>query len=203
MASPDMLNYFDSPNKSIDGQDDVLVIGGTSRINDVAFTAQELESILSNTVKQGVWDYSDLTTQSTPISIVADTPTLLTNDGAGANTELDYVLSGIDIYDTSTNEFTFDDIPLGSTVGIRIDLEVTTNSNNEQMNVFLDFGGGLFTLPWVADVQYKFSGAHRVVAFDKFYVGEAVRDNTAKVYVELDGSGSVKVNGWFIEVLSR
>lgn len=45
--SIDLYNYFDSPNKSLDGNDNKLVVGGTSVINGIEYTAEELaESLL-------------------------------------------------------------------------------------------------------------------------------------------------------------
>lgn len=60
MSKPDMLNYFDSPNKSPDGNDDKLVIGGSSCVDGVNFTATEFKDgllgIHSNHVTNSLMD---------------------------------------------------------------------------------------------------------------------------------------------------
>ena len=48
MSLPDLDNYFDIPNKSIGGQDNKLVLGGTARLGGIEFTADRIGQILDN-----------------------------------------------------------------------------------------------------------------------------------------------------------
>ena len=60
----------------------------------------------------GYWDYNDLATQTTPISVPnTSTFTTMTNDGQGIFTYLDQKPTGLgDIWNVSTNQFDFTEL---------------------------------------------------------------------------------------------
>ena len=204
MSNPDMLNYFDSPNKSRSGNDDKLVIGGSINANGDEFEAEDFRRSLA--FNYGLWDYSDLTTATTPITVLADTQTLLTNDGQGAFSTSEYGIIGVDVYNENTNAFNFSDLSLGDSVGIRIDCTVNTNNNNEELLSYMTLGSGLssYNIPWTSSIQYKTAGSHRLTSYNKIYIrDEDTKNSPAQVYIQSTGNCTVTVHGWFLEVFKR
>ena len=148
----------------------------------------------------GLFDYNDLATATTPISITGGAGfTYLTNDELGAFTNKLFPPDGItDIWDASSNEFDFSQLPLGSKIEIRLDLTVTTSGANTQIDGALELGIG--NTPY--DVQWfdrfeKSSGSHPVTVTSFIYIGDNNTQNfPAKFKVEADGNVDVIVNGW-------
>ena len=154
----------------------------------------------SNIKKNGIFDYNDTATSITPISVSGGAGFVdLTNNELGPFTNKLYPPDGVtDIWNASTNEFDFNQLPLGSKVDIRIDLLVTTLSPNTQVDIALGLGvgGSPYDIQWV-DVFEKSAGAHRITVSDFIYIGDLnTKNNPAKFKIEADGNCSVIVNGW-------
>jgi hypothetical protein len=174
-----------------DGTGDNLRVGG-QKIND-NFT--ELYG-----KRSGVFDYSDLGTTSSPISVTGGAGFVyLTNDELGASTNKLYKPNGVtDVWNAATNEFDFSELPLGSKIEIRLDLSVTTANNNTQVDAALDLGigGSPYTLQWV-DIFEKKAGVHSIVSTSFIYIGDTnTQNNPAKFKIESDLNTTVVVNGW-------
>lgn len=157
--------------------------------------------------KQGIWDYEDTVTSTTPIALAtADTGYQLTNDGLGTNTLTTYGLPGVSIYDTATNYFNFSDLKLGDTVDIRTDCEITTTSTNNILTLRAELGIGIspYEVPFDT-VYFKSAGTFRVVAFHSIYIGNnATKNGLARFLAFNDSTGAtVKVNGWYIRVITN
>ena len=201
-----MTNYFDSPSRSPSGNDSKLVIGGTSEIDGVEFNAEKVKQGVMGNYTGGFYDYSDAGTSITPISVVGGIDALVTNDGQGAFTITKYGIDGIDVYNEVTNSFDFSGLSLGDIVRIRIDLLVTTTSNNQEVGVYLKLGeiGGQYKLYWASNSQYKNQSTYQISDFSSLHIGnDATKNNPAQFFVETDNNASVVVNGWFIEVMRR
>ena len=110
----------------------------------------------------GIYDYNDDATSTTPISLLANTWTHVTNDGAGAFTNTTYGLTGIsNLYDTSSGLFDWSDLELGDTVAIRFDADITTSGANQSCDVdlVLAYGtGSEYRIPFVRN-NFKTAGA--------------------------------------------
>lgn len=161
--------------------------------------------------QQGVYDYNDLATATTPIALTTPgTQYELTNDGAGAFTNLTYALPGLaNIWNVATNRFDFVDgtvLKLGDTVDIRFDMEVTTTTANTAIEAVLELGvgAGPYQLPYYPETNFKSSGTYRVVNWFGIYMGDTnTLNNPARVLVKADTAGAtVKVNGWYCRVVS-
>lgn len=159
--------------------------------------------------RMGWWDYNDLATATTPITLTpVATPVKLTNDEAGPNTNKTYKLPEVvDIWNKTTNQFDFSSLKIGDTLLLRTDLTVTTASANNELNLqlALALGGTPYTLD-IRRVNYKTSGSYPFVVSFSFYIGDAnTKDNPAELRMSSDTgtSNTVKVNGWFVEVISR
>lgn len=158
--------------------------------------------------KVGWWDYNDLTTATTPIAITtASTDFELTNDGAGANTNKTYALSGItDIWNTTTNRFDFSGLDVGDTVDIRFDIEVTTSTVNTEVSMWLEFGvgGTPYRIPMLNDLNLKDSKVHKLLSYKGVYMGDTnTKDNPARLVIQSDKTDpTVKVNGWYVRAVT-
>lgn len=162
------------------------------------------------TISQGIYDYNDLATATTPIALtVAGTSYELTNDGAGAFTNKTYSLDGLDdVWDVATDRFSWTDgtvLALGDTVDIRFDVEFTTGTTNTDINLDLELGIGGFpyTLSVLSNKDHSSAGTYQEVHMFSVYMGDAnTLNNPARVLASANKTGTtVKVNGWFVRPL--
>ena len=161
-----------------------------------------------DTPRLGIYDYADLTTATTPISLSASTWTHLTNDGAGSFTNKTYALTGItDIYNTSTSQFDFSSLTLGDTVDIRINIIATTSTSNQDFDIDLVLAYGdasEYRVPWVIEHNFKSAGDHSIVRFNSVYIGNTLtRDNPARFEIRSSNTSDIEVVGWYCRVLKR
>ena len=148
--------------------------------------------------------YEDATTAVTPIAIVADTWTDLTNDKAGSGTLTTYKPSYVsgELWDTATNTIDLDELPNGKVVIIRTDFFYTPSSSNQHIDARLYFPDVPKELHFLhADVGSQHE-EHHYVNTSMFYVDSNIQTSDVKIQVQSSGAGSVKVNGFLISVLS-
>lgn len=155
----------------------------------------------------GWWDYNDLTTTSTPISLTSGVASELTNDGAGAFTNKAYALDGVlDVWDNATDRFDFTGLTVGDTIDIRIDISLVASSANDNFSLDMELGLGAspYTLN-LGKVIYKSSGTYQYVTYSGVYLGDTnTLNNPARLTVTSDTTGdSVTVNGWYVRVIKR
>lgn len=155
----------------------------------------------------GFVDYNDLATATTPIPFIADTEITLTNDGLGAFTNKTYLPTGVtDIWNTTTNKFDFTQLKLGDMIDIRVDLNITTASNNQTItvNMHLAEGASEYTIPFTSQYEYKTAGTRQVVTYNGIYMGDNnTLNNPAELHLLSDKTGSVVVNGWFCKIIRK
>ena len=183
------------------------VVSGLPEINKV--TAANMNEI--KTSVNALYDtlggfafYEDAATAVTPIAIVADTWTDLTNDKAGAGTLTTYKPSYVsgDLWDTATNTIDLDELANGKVVMIRTDFYYTPSSSNQHIDArlyFADVPKELHFLHATIGSQHE---EHHFVHTSMFYVDSNIQTSDVKIQVQSDGAGSVKVNGFLISVLS-
>ena len=157
----------------------------------------------------GGWaDYEDVATTGTPISVTA-TPTVLTNDGTGVNTNTKYLPIGgngvTQLWDTSSNGFDFSDLDVGDMIDIRMDITMIIASNNTAVDVDLHMGsGGSVVVPFISQQNFKSTGSFEVIRYMGVYIGSAdVRDNLAQLKIKADNNWTCTVNGWYIKAIRR
>lgn len=156
----------------------------------------------------GYFDYADLATQTTPITVDPDTQTLLTNDTLGDGTDISQPPYAVNrVYEGSTaNEFDFSQLSVGDSVDIRFHLKVTTSANNQLYHIDLIAGQGssdefenrIFS-------QYvKTAGVDEQTFVTTFYIGsDNIKNNPAQVFITSTQSCTVKVLGWFVRVFRK
>lgn len=163
---------------------------------------------VSDWVLQGLYDYNDLATQTTPISIVGGGGFVnITNDGAGPFTNLDNAIPGIaNIWDTTNQEFDFSGLSLGDMVHLRVDFTVTTTANNQEGELRLLAGiGSASEFPLsILQNQIKSIGTYQLAATTFLYIGSNdIKNNPAKLQMQSPDNASVVVNGWAVNVQPR
>lgn len=158
----------------------------------------------------GVYDYNDLLTATTPISVTGGAGWVkLTNDGLGPNSTSEFQLEGGEPLwvGDSINQFDFSSLTLGSAVDIRVDLQITTTVPNTDVSVRLFLGVGdpnTYTLPVVSDHSYKLAGTYTLTETQGLYIGNSLtRDNPGELMIMADHTLTVRVNGWFLKVIKK
>ncbi len=164
---------------------------------------------LYDKVQAGVYDYNDLATTTTPISLpTPGTFVNITNDAAGAFTNTTYALPGIsNLWITGSQRFNWTPLSLGDTVDIRLDLTLTSTTVNQTFDIalFLAAGtGGEYQIPWAVEKIFKSAGTRKFIEFSSIYMGDAnTRDNPALFKIKSDAAATVVVNGWYVRVTKR
>lgn len=158
-------------------------------------------------LRMGWYDYNDNVTATSPLNAVADTWLYITNDGLGSNTSSTYGLEGLaEVYDTVNQRFDWTGLALGDTFDIRIDLEVTTTVANQEYEVTMELAstsGSPYTLQIAQGVK-KSAGVAHVVSWWGGYMGNLeTLNNHAKLKLLTDAAATVKVNGWYVRVLTK
>lgn len=173
-----------------------------------------LEQILSATAggspadnfSGGFLVYNDLATASTQISHTGGVDTILTNDEAGAQTLKTYAPSGVtDVWDASGGVFDFTELSNGDMVDIRLNVQVTTTSNNQEVfiNLHLAQSGFDYLVPFSHDI-YKLSGQRPVGSYEGIYMGDDnTRLNSGQFIFSSTEDATIIVNGWFCKIVKR
>lgn len=152
------------------------------------------------------WDYNDLATASTPISLLADTLTAITNDAAGPNTYLEAGEPTLgDVWNTDDQSFDFSQFLDNSMVDIRLDLSITTSSPNQNVNVDLHVGDGTaseFTIPFITST-FRDAGAHRLIRFNTIYLRDEIKSLPTRFKITTDDPATLKVEGWLVRTFIK
>ena len=157
----------------------------------------------------GYFDYNDLATQTTPISVPSNTQTLLTNDTLGANTDETQPPFGVtSVWNAGTaNFFDFQQLSIGDTVDIRIHLKTTTSANNQLYHIDMKAGIGSPSEfeNRIFSAYVKTSAVDEQTFITTFYVGNAdIRDYPAQLFITSVGhTATVNVIGWFVRVFRK
>lgn len=182
-------------------------ISGLPSVNKV--TASDLNEIKDSTnslydLLGGFAFYEDAATAVTPINVTAETWVDLTNDKAGSGTlttkKPSYV-SG-DLWDSATNKIDLGEVPDGKIVIVRTDFNYTPGSSNQHADAriyFPDIDKELHFLHTDIGSQHD---EHHFVNTMQFYTDSNIQTSDAKIQFQSSASGTLKVNGFLITVLS-
>ena len=177
---------------------------GTVYVADGAGSGAWEDPIPTDLVRVGWGNYHDYATGITPQAISATTWTKLTNDALGSLTDETYLPTGVTtLWDSVNDQFDFTDLPLGSTVDLRFDIEVTTSGANQYVALRLVLGESdpsEYTLG-VSDIHYKTAGTYNVVHYTGIYIGNTItKDNPGQLEIYSDATCDVVVNGFYVRV---
>jgi hypothetical protein len=153
----------------------------------------------------GFVDYNDAATAVTPIAFTSGVPVLLTNDKLGPFTNESYLPAGVTSIFVS-NQFDWSELSLGDMVDIRIDIDVITGSQNQNVRVDMilaEGDAGEYVINF-ADVFQKTAGQHKITEYNGVYMGDPITfSNPAEFRLTSDGTGTAIVNGWYCVVTKR
>lgn len=152
----------------------------------------------------GGWaNYNDLATQTTVINIVGGAPAVkIPNDALGTLTIDSFLPIGVtQLYNASTQQIDISDLNVGDMLGLRFDIEVTTSSNSQDVEISAVFGiGSPSEFPTVlAQGSKKLAGSirfFREVSFAAFNTD--FTDNPAELRISSPDNCTLKVNGFFM-----
>lgn len=156
---------------------------------------------------QGANGFADYSAASTPIAVTANTWTKMLNNGSGPFTKTDALPTGVTaLWNTTTSQFVFTDLPLNSMVDARYDITVTTTAANQTLELAVKLGIGS---PSEYQSQrliqlFKNAGTYNIVTFGASYIGSTdIKNNPGEVLLRSDANCSVVVGGWYIRAFKR
>ena len=217
------INYYPKTNLKISAFEGNIVLtnGGQSIINDDVSKIEEPSFNglydLVTTIKaylqtdggdnfSGGWaDYADFATSGTPLNVTA-VYSVITNDGLGVNTNTSYLPEGVtQLWDSSTNSFDWSELKVGDMIDIRLDVSVTTVTNNTAIDVDLFMGtAGAIDVPFISAQNFKTAGTYNLIRYQGLYIGsEDVRTNAAQLKIKADNNCTCVVNGWYVRYTKK
>jgi len=158
--------------------------------------------------KVGFFDYNDLATQTTPITITGGAGYIpLTNDELGPFTLKTYAPTGItDIWNSGSGVFDFSQLSLGDMIDIRLDVSIITSTANTavDINLFLGSGGSAYEIAFISQNNYKTAGTYDVIRYNGMYIGNTDTLTSGGMFkMKADTTCTVKVNGWYCRIIRR
>ena len=169
--------------------------------NNFAVAKAEIEAL------QGANGFADYNAATTPIAITANTWTKLLNNGSGPLTKTDALPSGVTaLWNTTTSQFNFTELPLNSMVDARYDITITTTAANQtlELAVKLAIGSPAEYQSQRLIQQFKTAGTYNIVVFGASYIGSNdVKNNPGEVLLRTDAIATVVVNGWYIRAFKK
>ncbi len=213
LAQAITAGYFEDKKYQLEKSDWILCVLGDGNallqvLTDTASVVQvSLSGLPTDNYTGGFFDYNDLTTQSTAISVTGGAGFVnITNDEAGPNTNKLFPPTGItDVWDSTAMEFDWTQLKLGDMVDIRVDLTVTTTSPNQtiDLRLFLGVGGSEYSIPF-EEAIVKSSGTFIVNRFNGIYMGDTnTLNNPGEFRIASDGNATVVVTGWYCKIIKR
>ena len=156
----------------------------------------------------GVLDYNDTATATTPIAIAANTWTTVTNDGLGAFTNKEFKPYEVTEMIDSTGNFDFAELQLGVGIFIRNDYQINPNIDKALLEIRYQIGTGANAYTLVDSNGRLDDGAgkyyRKSLKADYIYTGDAnTRDNIISFQVKLSCDGTLINNGSAIQVVNR
>jgi hypothetical protein len=182
-------------------------IGYPTKNTGDQFTAAEANEIKEkfNAVAQGRIMQADYNDSGQVVPFVAGVPVSVPCDASGIFTNTLFLPDGVSLYNSADEQFDFSQLDIGDTVDIRLDIFPTLSAPNQSVTVNLVLASGTaneFRLPFITEQAYKTAGEKELLRYNGFYIGSAdVRDNPAYFEFVSDGSGTLRVNGYYIRVV--
>lgn len=169
--------------------------------NNFAAAKEEIEAL------QTANGFADYNAATTPIAVPSGVWTKLLNNGSGPLTKTDALPSGVtELWNTTTSQFNFTELPLNSMVDARYDITVTTTSANQTLELAVKLGIGSPSEYQSQRLiqQFKTAGTYNIVAFGSSYIGSNdIKNNPGEVLVKSDASATIVVGGFFIRAFKK
>ena len=142
-----------------------------------------------------------------PLTVVANVPKKLTNDALGQYSNATNAPYGVSsVWNSIDNDFNFNELSVGDIVHIRPDLNIDLVGTGTSYKVYMNMAIGSsspWTLPMLNSERKStdpFDDAH-LIGFD--IANEETRNFPAEIYLLTDANATVKVNGWYVEIIRK
>ena len=183
---------------TIADQTDLAEVAKTNDYDDLTN-----KPVLTDNLTGGWANYSDLATQTTPVDIVGGDPAVKIPNDALGNFTIDSFLpaSVSSLYNATNQQIDLTDLDVGDMLSLRFDLDVTTSSNSQEVEISAVFGIGSpseFSTV-LAQGSKKLAGSitfFRDVSFAVF--NDDFKDFPAELKISSGDDCTVKVNGYFM-----
>lgn len=152
-------------------------------------TAAKLREFTTELIKGvGGWVFYQ-NSSTTKQSLTADTETLLTNNGAGAETLITYKPYYVENALLSSNAIQLSELALGSIVHGRFSSQITTTANNTEIKLrakFKNSEGAVISTYDFANIAFKDTGDHSINQTGIFFVANGFENGSIEFYGEAD-----------------
>lgn len=169
--------------------------------NNFAAAKAEIEAL------QTANGFADYNAATTPIAVPSGVWTKLLNNGSGPLTKTDALPGGVTaLWNTTTSQFVFSELPLNSMADARYDITVTTTSANQTLELAVKLGIGSPSEYQSQRLlqQFKTAGTYNIVAFGSSYIGSTdIKNYPGEALVRSDAIATVVVNGFFIRAFKK
>ena len=191
------LGHFAIHSVSIDDDNQLIVRCNNNKV----FIVPTLRAIDIG----GFADYNDTSSSATPVTLDDSVWTDIPNDGLGAFTNIKLPTGVTRLLDPNTGAILLDELPIGSSVIIRMDYTITPTTNNAALDFRYTLGGGAGAYTLETNVSRLDEGSgvgyRQALVTHYIYVGDVnTRDNPVQPQVKLSGGGSLVNAGMVIEV---
>ena len=127
----------------------------------------------------------------------------LLNDGQGIYTNKKYAKQR-ELWNTHTNQFDFSNLKLGDEVLIRVDADVTTMMDNQEIILIANIGclssGDNYKMNFYKNT-IKNKGKHSIISSLYLYIGnDYILNNPSELLFSSDNEAIVLLNGFYISV---
>lgn len=154
-------------------------------------TAAKLREFTTELIKGvGGWVHYQ-NSSSTKQTILADTETLLTNDGGGDDTLLTYKPYYVENALLSSNAIQLSELATGTIVHGLFNSQITTTANNTEIKLkakFKNSEGTVISTYDFANIAFKTQGNHSINQTGIFFVANGYVNGTIEFYAEADES---------------
>lgn len=175
----------------------------------VSISSSNVNSVVNTNLqaKNGWWNVHPSDYLTPRNYIVADNWLTIVDDNAGPGSSGNtYAPTGIpSLFNTTTNQFDFSSLSIGDIFGIRLDINLTTTANNQDVIVRGRWGiGGTIQTIVLDSIDKKDFGSYQISSYTKGPVGSAnVRDFPADLQIWSDADLSYTLQMIYIDVNRR
>lgn len=203
----DLINKFDIEESARIAGDQANSDAINQEIIDRTNADADLDTrldVLEAKQTYGFYNYEN----TLPIQNYTSGAMALLNNGLGAFTTVQYALDGKpNIFNTTTNRLDLTGLLPSDLIQVEVFTRVVTNSNNQEMDIYLRLADGTPTVVnkfMVTSKIYKMQNkTYRVGGTVEFYVGDSIfQNNPATIYFQSDDTATVEVVSFTIK-LSR
>ena len=153
----------------------------------------------------GFFFYEDLATRTAPLVVGPGAGFIsITNDTLGPFTNIDHKPSTVTkVWDSVTNKFDFSELKAGDMVDIRYDFNITTTTNNQDIEVDLFLGLNESVVLPIDIETIKSPGTHEISRYIGYFMDANSIANPATIKVNSPDGYSVITKDFYVKIIHR